>query len=178
MKKIIAREFLILIGSIIIFFFLFFVWIWLVDRNQEKEFKFESELSELTEFKKNPYRLRVYYFFKKEMDKNLDNPYEFITELKDSSVIVEKYNYMKKENKIDIPFSDFRDNILIDNQSEKYLTKTQNIEEVIRETRQSFFNNSIYDDELLGLGFGLFSIFFLLRYLIYSIKWSFKQLKE
>ena len=112
------------------------------------------------------------------MDKTLNNPEEFISDLKKLPVITEKYNYLKNDNRIDKSFSSFRDSIIADNKSEKYLNKIQEVEKNIQNHKNSFFNKSIDDEEGFGLIIILFSTFFLLRYIIYGIKWSFKQLKD
>jgi hypothetical protein len=58
------------------------------------------------------------------------------------------------------------------------LSSKEALEKELEKTKKSFFNERIGGGEVLGLGIILFSIFFLLRYLIYGTKWSIRQLKE
>lgn len=67
MKKILAREFLFLLGTAILFFIILFFWIMLNDLNKDREYELENRIEELTEYEKLPYRLRVFYYINKDI---------------------------------------------------------------------------------------------------------------
>ena len=181
-KKIIAKEFLFLLGTTILFFVVLFIWVMLHESNYDKKNELKDKISELTIYEKLPYRLRVFYYINNDIIKNswdkMSDSEKFIFYLKDKKQASETYEYIKEKGNISITKDEFLEKISKDSKSENYLTKIQPLERKLEETKDSFFNISIGDDEILGLGVFLFSIFFLLRYLIYGTKWSIKQLKE
>lgn len=54
--------------------------------------------------------------------------------------------------------------------------KVLNVE--LKNRKKSFFNSSIHEDDVVGLGIIILSIVFGLRYLIYATKWSLTQIKK
>lgn len=181
-KKIIAREFLFLLGTTILFFVVLFIWTSLNDSNNDKEYEVKQEIESLTEYEKLPYRLRVFYYINNDIieyswDKMKDSE-KFISDLNDKENASKIYDYIKEKGNIGINKEQYLKRISGDTESEKYLTKVLPLEKRLDKIKSSFFNNSVGDDEALGLGLWIFSVFFLLRYLIYTTKWSIKQLKK
>ncbi len=185
-KKIIAREFLFLLGTIILFFVVIFIWASLNDSINDKEYELKQEIKSLTEYKKLPYRLRVFYYINNNIieyswDKMKDSE-KFISDLKENEYASEIYDYIKKKRNIEIDKEQYLKLISKDTVSEQYLTKLLPkllpLEKKLDKIKDSFFNHSVGGDEALGLGILIFSIFFLLRYLIYATKWSIRQLKK
>lgn len=181
-KKIIAKEFLFLLGTTILFFIILFIWIILNDSNRDKEYKLKDKIEKLTESEKLPYRLRVFYYINNDITENswnkMKDSEKFISDLKDTENASKIYDYIKEKGNISSTKDEFLDKISKDNESENYFTKILPLETELKKTEDSFFNSSIRDEEIFVLGIFLFSIFFLLRYLIYGTKWSIKQLKE
>jgi cell division protein FtsI/penicillin-binding protein 2 len=178
-KKIIAREFLFILATIVLFIFLLIIWIVLNQSSREKKYKIEKKIEELTQYEILPYRARILYYVNtdKILPNKIENKENFISELKNEKYASEIFEYIKKHYG-DTPISKelFLNQILKDTSSENSLNEIIKLENELVRTN-SIFSGNIDDDEVFGLGFTLFSIFFLLRYLIYATKWSIKQLK-
>ena len=69
-KKIIAREFLFLLGTTILFFVILFIWIMLNEANNDKEYELNQKIEKLTEYEKLPFRLTVFYYINNDIIKN------------------------------------------------------------------------------------------------------------
>lgn len=152
------------------------------EASNDKEYELNQKIEKLTEYEKLPYRLRVFYYINNDIIKNswdkMEDSEKFISDLKDKEEASDIYDYIKENGNIGIDKEQFIERISKDNESEQYLTQILPLEEELKKTKNSFFNDWVDDDEVLGLGLILFSLFFLLRYLIYATKWSVKQLKQ
>ncbi|HEU4496329.1 MAG TPA: hypothetical protein VFR70_04690 [Flavobacterium sp.] len=196
-KKIIAREFLFLLGTTTLFFIALFIWIWLYERNYQSQNKLTSEIESLTSYEKLPYRLKIFYHLNNEVytssSEKIVNRKEFISDLKDDTVALKIYNTLKLKDEpnyqtvsvediqktTDPNAKQFLIRIAKDKESETYLQKLAVKEKELEEVKNSAFNGMGKDDEkAIILGLILLSIFFLLRYLVYAVRWSFRQLKE
>jgi hypothetical protein len=113
---------------------------------------------------------------------NLEDSEKFISDLKDKEQASELYEYLKENGGVSNTKEQYLESISEDTESEKHLTELltieKELEKELEKTKDSFFNSSVGENERLELGFMIFSIFFLFRYLIYGTKWSIKQLKE
>lgn len=184
-KKIIAKEFLFLLGTTILFFVVLFAWTMLSDSNSDRKYEIKQEITELTQANELPYRLRVFYFVNKDILNNsswnkMEDSGKFISDLKtDPGIVSSIYSFIKENDSgMTITEEEFKEKVRNDKESETYLTKITSLEKELEKTKASIFSGSVGDDEILGLGLTLFSIFFLLRYLIYATKWSVKELKQ
>jgi hypothetical protein len=183
-KKIIAKEFLFLLGATILFFVVLFIWTMLHESNYNKTYVLKEKIEELTEYEKLPYRLKLLYYIKNEVTDdygikyNLEDSEKFISELKDKEQASEIYDYLERIGNVSNTKEKYLEKISKDTESEKHLTELLTIEKELEKTKDSFFNRYVGNNEILELGFMIFSMFFLFRYLIYGTKWSIKQLKE
>lgn len=226
-KKNIAREFLFLLGSIIIFFVILFLWMFLKSRNHKKIDELQNEiasiertfqdtnvnLTEIFDFKENSEKLyRVItekglytksfeefneQFSSKEKQIKLYNAvYERGLYSKSQNEFLNKY-FAYPENNIEPELKkllfEAKDKGAFDSQLNEIIyrysaknndSNKENIEKLkvlnveLKNRKKSFFNSSIYDDDVVGLGIIILSIVFGLRYLIYATKWSLIQLKK
>jgi hypothetical protein len=171
-RKIIAREFLFLLGTTVLFFVILFVWISLNESNYDKRNEIETEIEK---FKKNSQseneELLKLVYDKLTTKATYD---EFVFDFKES-LELQKLSYSKLET--DVDFETFLKDALGEDEIEK-ATEFMNLEKKLQQTESSIFNDSVDIDESIGLGMTLFSIFFIFRYLIYGTKWSITQLKE
>lgn len=169
-KKIIAREFLFLLGTTILFFVILFIWTLLHNYNNEKEYELKQEIESLTESK------RLKSIYKDYKQKNIISTTDFITFMSaNDSQIKSLYNLGIEANVIS-PKTSLN---LFRSAWEKYpIEEIVYRENKINKIKDSFFNRDIRNKGLLSLGFLIFSVLFLLRYLIYATIWSFKQLKK
>ena len=109
---------------------------------------------------------------------------KFNSLLKDSEVL----NWLYKrfvETGYNGTFTDFKklifgteDKVLSESELRNKFEYIKKLERKLEQKKSSIFNNSFGDDEIFGIASVIFSILFLLRYLIYGTKWSIKQLKD
>ncbi|KEZ93547.1 hypothetical protein [Nonlabens ulvanivorans] len=172
LKKIIAREFLFLIGTTILFFLILFVWISITESNYDKqnEIKTEIEIFEKKNQSVNKELLKLVYG-KLSTEATYD---EFVIDFKES-LELQKLSYSKLETEAD--FNSFLKDALGENEIKK-ATEYKSLETKLEKTKKSIFNHSVSEDDVFRFGLTLFLIFFIFRYLIYGTKWSIKQLKE
>ncbi|MET4082847.1 hypothetical protein ABIB40_002811 [Pedobacter sp. UYP30] len=181
-KKIFAREFLFLLGTVILYFIITFLLMFIIKSKREKLLKIQDEISSISKNEKLPFRLKVYDYLNSELDTNSKNKFyesaNFISNLKSDEVMAdEMYVYLFNNKKTTLTLSEFKAAIKKDVDSERYLKEITVLEKKVENNKDSFFYTSISKDKIISIGIALFSIFFLLRYLIYGTKWSLKQLK-
>jgi len=182
-KKTLAREFLILLGSSILFFIIIFSWDGLNSLNYNKRNRLQNELKELSQ---NETTRLLDKFIETEKTYNkwsdvFDDFPEFkkLKEeaLKDYYETVMSNKYKNDRLKLQSKFPEFGfSNYGLPNDVNELEYKEK--ESKLKKLKNSFFNSFIDDDEILGVGIFILSLFFALRYLIYATKWSFKQLKD
>ncbi|SEA56142.1 hypothetical protein SAMN05443667_105252 [Flavobacterium gillisiae] len=179
-KKIIAREFLFLLGTTVLYLLLILPWIFITESNQEKTYKIQRELESMTEIEKLPFRLKVIVKIADDSSvSTLLNYAELVPLLKSEEVTAESvYLELLKDKKITLTNPEFKREIEKDVDSEKYLEKIIILEKDVEARNKLFFNQSVDDEEAIALGIFIFSVLFPLRYLIYITKWSIKQIKE
>jgi len=183
-KKIIAKEFLFLFGTVIQFILVLFVWTLLNNLNHDKEYELKQKIEKLTKYENLSFRLKLFYYLKNEVTDEFGIKYNhgekdiFISNLKDNKKALKVYDLLKENGNIRINQEEYLSRISKDIESEKHLNKVSSLEKELEKTKDSFFNDCVCDDKILRFGQILFSLFFLLRYLIYGTKWSIKQLKE
>lgn len=226
-KKNIAREFLFLLGSTIIFFVILFLWMFLESRNDKKIDELQNEIASIERtFQNNNVDLNEIFDFKE----NSEKLYRVITEkglytksfeefneqfsskekqIKLYNAVYERELYTKSQNEFlnkyfaypenniepelkkllykakDKGASDSQLNEIIYRYSAKNKdSNNENIEKLkvlnveLNNRKKSFFNSSIHEDDVVGLGIIILSIVFGLRYLIYATKWSLTQIKK
>lgn len=196
-KKIIAREFLYLLGTITVFFIVTLICSWLSERNFQEQNELKTEIQKLTEYQKLPYRLRTFYYINNGINKDPSEKWKkrekFISDMKVKRLALDIYDFMKPKfdpnklyeviseknatEKIDSSKRNFLTQIAKDKESESYLQKIILKEKELEKVKNSVLNK-MGTKEAIILGVILLSIFFLLRYLIYATKWSIRQLKE
>lgn len=192
-KKIIAREFLILLGTSLLYFILIFGWLGLIELNQNKEKRVENEIESISKkIKQN-----LIYLSQIEYDEKLANNLSILIDkgLSEQDLelfrqnfklkyrikyrpdlkLIDEYGIPIKKNAI-LPTKE-KDISTENNTNEINFEKLMKYQNDLIKIKSSYFNDNIYDRKLL-LMIILISIFFPLRYLIYATKWSFKQIKE
>ena len=175
-KKIIASEFLYMLGAIIMFFLVYTIWIVLVHSNENKVSKIEQEIEKLKEV---DYLTPLYSDPKK--NGLIEPKTNFIEFTKITSTQIDSLYKYSLEKKV---VSKLTSLTLFKSAWENYpnykikliLLKEKKV--LLKKLKESFFNDSIGTVELNWLGIIIFSLFFILRYLIQGTKWSMKQLKE
>ncbi|MFC1784851.1 hypothetical protein ACFL0J_04395 [Candidatus Neomarinimicrobiota bacterium] len=180
-KKTIAREFLILFGTTILFFILLSGWYGLYTLNNSKETKLTLQIDNLTLGKDSPYKLRIYYGLNNYHGTSFDRDklVLFLEEINARTVSDKYYDELKSRyDNFTVSKSKFRENILNDTRSDLELPNILSIEEKLKKIQISFFNDRIYGDGVVALGLILITLFFLFRYLYYATKWSIKQLRD
>jgi hypothetical protein len=185
-KKIIAREFLIFIGSVILYFIINLSWNLIHKFNIEKIERNKSEINKI-----------INYQPLQDLNKlvELNNNMQFTTEkeLLDQFPRLKKYSITSirdfittknsgkyfNENEMLSKFPEFgynkegfhpnfkKSDFNLINQKRRELEKLEN----------SFFSRKIENRNLIVLGIILFSLTFFMRYIFYAIKWSIKQLR-
>jgi len=110
-KKIFAREFLFLLGTIILFLVVFFAWVMLHNSNDAKESELKQKIENLSEHGKLPYRLRVFAninerIIKSSLGKMKDRA-KFISDLKDYEFASKTYDYIKENDDVNISKEEF-----------------------------------------------------------------------
>ncbi|MDD7913823.1 hypothetical protein [Polaribacter ponticola] len=182
-KKVIAKEFLFLLGSVILSILILSIWSLFININQNKENELHRKVLKLKKYENSPYRLKIYYYLKNELYDDYNFKYKlekdviFLSKIKNNEKSNHVYDFIKENGIMKITKEDFYSRILKDNESENHLSETVLFQKKLYDTRNSFFNKSIDNEEILGICLTVFSIFFILRYLIYGTKWSIKQLK-
>ena len=193
MKKIIAREFLILLGTAIIFSIVFFSWAKITDKTNSKRDYYCNSLYDLTENNYNlPYNYQVFDNFNKHINKKpsidtiaflkkikSDNLFRIntFTALRSKNVYpYYNYNYPKP---FDYRLSAFNKEIENDSISETIVREISTLRFNCDKSRNAFFSgNYNFEEKATSFGLFFFFIFFILRYLLYAVNWSLKQLKE
>lgn len=117
------------------------------------------------------------------------NEYGWVSEEKFNSLLKkpEVVNWLYKkfvETGYKHSFTDFKNlisgtehKVLSNSELKREFEKRKKLEEDLEKKENSIFNGSFGDDEIFAIGLIVFSLLFLLRYLIYGIKWSINQLK-
>ncbi|WP_026754757.1 hypothetical protein [Sediminibacter sp. Hel_I_10] len=179
-KKIIAREFLILIVGIIFFFVLLVTWLKLHETNAQKEQKLERQITEII----NVEPLNLLNDFVKNLNKEEFRWEDINPKLKkykrqslmDFVVTLNSGKYKKLTDLYSkFPEFGFNEKGLPKKVDEiLYFEKLDHLENI----QSSFFNKTINSNDVYRLAFIIFSAFFVLRYLIYAVRWSLLQLKN
>ncbi len=194
MKKIIAREFLVLLSAIILILLSYFGWV-LIQKNITKEinnsqieiddvFKFEPIISlelmnkdYVSDFNiRSKVDNRDFTFIKK---------YPVLTPYLNSNVLLDfigtkKANKYKSKLVFYSKFAEFGFDVngRHKNISDADFEKVKENEQRINQLENSFFVTVHYNDRGPFLALIYFSILFFARYLYYAVKWSIIQLKE
>jgi hypothetical protein len=199
MKKIIAREFLIFLGAILLFLVMYFSWFQKKESLQKEinNSQFAYEKVENITFKFEPVisleLLWNLYLNDNEVKKNINNrdlsiiqkfP-ELNTYLKSNVLLdfIRTKEAAKYDSKIEFyskfPEFGFDDNGYHRNIKTSSFNELKKIQEQNNDLKikYSVFQDFSEKDIILTLAALIFSIFFLIRYLFYAVKWSIIQLK-
>lgn len=181
-KKIIAREFLFLISSLIISL----IFVLIANYKYDSYIENIDELNKLTVTDSLPKRLKIYeitsdidsenkfpeYIAEVSKLTGFPNKKVFIEKLKDEKIANLFYENANAYFEIKNDKKTFLKKIKSDkNESESRIEKISEIENKINQYETSIK----FDQELIII---LFTLTFLIRYLYYSTRWSIKQLKE
>ncbi|UII27641.1 hypothetical protein LVD15_04235 [Fulvivirga maritima] len=177
-KKIIAREFLFIIGTCVVYIMLIVSWDILYRSNYRDREEINKQIDELIDFESLPYRLKVYYFIKENFSVDMPGRIEFIGDLKDQTLALKTYEYLKDNNKVNSSEDQFLEKIHNDKESERYLVNIQTLENQLKQNRENLFFKGVTEDMMILIAIYLIGIVFIFRYLIYATRWSIKQLKE
>lgn len=178
-KKIIAREFLYLLFTSILFFVFFFLMLWRSEVLNNKIRVVDEEITSLTDPEILPSRLKLFYYLENYRFKRHENdPVKFIQDMENKDLVFSIYGQITNENKIIYSRDQFYNKLKKDTISGSYINKITPLEHRKRELMTSMFYGygSSSDVELAIVVFVCF--FYLLRYLIYATIWSIKQLRE
>ncbi len=181
-KKIIAREFLFLLGTLILFFIINISWWIFYNKNTSQQQQLRTEISNIKQNEEVPYRLEIFNYLqnnlKSEPWNKFDQQSEFLSKSKDSIFASELYENINKAKTIKFAKTKFVLGLINDTISEQYLNRKHSLENELRMVRSSFFSKCITNVHLYRLALILLSISFLLRYLVYAALWSINQLKQ
>jgi len=185
-KKIIAREFLILLLGIIVYSIIWFMWSQMHSYQITKATNLSVKLEDLKKFE--PYNSLLKYVEKansgnyKNWD-DIDKQFPQFDELdkqalKDyvATVNARKYDDFTVLNS-KFPEFGFDSTGVHKNFNSKQLEELQDKRKRLKKIHKSFFYKTISEDYLFSIGIIVVLIFFGFRYLFYSIRWSFNQLK-
>lgn len=184
-KKIIAREFLFALSTVILFFVLLITFNSISDNHMDDYYSVENEIEELQEapYNEMPYRLRIYYYFKNEFGaydlvKEIEGPNTFLEQLEDDTYALTCFQLLEKHYPSEMNFKKYKENISKDKAelaSDKYVALINLKEEELSEFRSSFFYSNNIEEE--GIFFFLIALLFGFRYLIYATTWSIRQVR-
>ncbi|WP_418636856.1 hypothetical protein [Winogradskyella sp.] len=186
MKKIIAREFLVLLGTVFLFCIVFFSWAKLTDYNNKRHSELEKNIPNHYTYKNLPLRLRIFYTMNDSIKSNSWKTMEptvsnYISKLQTDSLFVNStyeklvYEYPKAT----ITFELFKERIRNDVKSKKHLQYLISTETEIEDIEESWFYGQYnLSKKALKFSYVFLIIFFILRYIYYAVIWSVKQLKE
>ena len=200
-KKIIAREFLFLLASIVLFFILFLIWTAL---NKSSENKVKTSTAKIEEIRsKIPSNKNVLAeSFRLELDTLVSRMTEAQESQESIQLVVDYYKQMygipefALNSKFEKIVSENRQKGISDKELEKVVenyrkdfianrtkydsnfAQLSKSKEDIENAENSFFYNSIQHNDLIKLIGIILSILFGLRYVFYGTKWSLKQLWE
>lgn len=184
-KRIVAREFLYVLGTVILWIVMMFVDNYFENKNSEKIQVVEGKLESITTYDALPFRLRVYHFLNKEKDtytfvRELGSRENFLEQVKNVYKAEKVFNFLKGWGGIPVDEYKFYQNIkkdIEDQASETYLEeKIIPLEQQKYNLEQSFFNSNT-EDRQFGILWILIFMLFGLRYLIYATTWSVIQLR-
>ncbi|MFK7834134.1 MAG: hypothetical protein AB8B52_12745 [Winogradskyella sp.] len=186
LKKIIAREFLFLLGATILFLIVFFGWAKMADYNNAKHKGLNKILPNSYTYKKLPYRLKVFYALNDSIkytswNKMQPTADDWIFYLKEDSLFADEAHSMliNEYPRNTITCELFKKRMYDDLESESYLNYLVSTENQIEDIEDSwFYGRYNLNKKALNFGYVFFFLFFIIRYIYYGIIWSVKQLKE
>ena len=177
-KKILAREFLYLLGAIILFLIIYGIWSWKYSAIIDKYGDTENILTEMAQSDDVSYRVKVFHYLNQdfpEFKEKFKNINDFVFSISKDEVSEFWYNKVDERGLIQFDINSFRSKIKKDTTFSEQSKEYQKLK-----TRYDNSHNSIFSEQPkeLGIGYIILFLFFGLRYLIYSIKWSLSQLQE
>lgn len=183
-KKIVAREFLILLSMILIFIVTSFFISYKIDRQRELKQKLETEKEQLLN-ESTSYRIQIYNYLNSQRMffssnyKYIDthNLNAFTNQIQDSSIALRFYDQILNDEYLDshLPtLNIYMDKIMNDKLSDSDL-KLIKCEDGLNNL---YISDSAEEDLLIQTFLILFLVFFILRYVIYAVIWSIKTLRN
>lgn len=174
-KKLVAREFLILLSSVILFLIISSIFLFIDSKRTESLEQYQTELAHLKSTDRLPYRLKIAFILGENWEGYEHDQRRIIQKLK-SNINLDKVYAALVENKlIFITFREFKKNINSDKDSERYLSEIELLETNIEAKEYQINENK---DFIQQLGISLLLIIYPLRMLFYTTKWSIKTLKH
>lgn len=181
-KKIVAREFLILLSMILIFIATSFFIKYKIDRQRELEQKLETEKEQLLN-ESTSNRIHLYNYLNSQRMffssnyKYIDthNLNAFTNQIQDSSIALRFYDQILNDKYLDahLPTLDiYMDKMMNDKLSDSDL-KLIKCEDDLNNLYISDEDDLLYQTFLI-----LFFVFFILRYTVYGVIWSIKTLRR
>ena len=177
-KKIIAREFLYLLGAVILFLIIFGIWSWKYSAIKDKYGDTENILTEMIVSDDVSYRVKVFDYLNQdypEFNEKFKNINDFVFSISNDEVSEFWYNKVDERGLAQFDINTFRSFIKKDTTFSEQSKKYQKLKTRLDNSQNSIFSKQ---PEVLNIGAIIFILFFALRYLIYSIKWSLNQLQE
>ncbi|MFN2424710.1 MAG: hypothetical protein ABR572_13150 [Cryomorphaceae bacterium] len=181
-KKVIAREFLVLLGSIIFFVLVVVFWNLMIEINRQKTNDVAQEMRELTKYEEMPYRLKTLYYMNKNFPINSykirRNKENYIHKLKNKNFSSAVFYTLYQANSISVSVEEFQYKCLEDQESEWHLKNLRYFEKKSESLKNSLFAQNLKDETIFITALIIISLSFLLRYIVYATIWSINQLKR
>lgn len=200
-KKIIAREFLFLLTSIVLFFTLLLLWVFLEKTTDTKIITITEKIEQTTN-KLPSNKIVLIESFRSELDtivqkmtedhESEENIQSVVNYFKDKYGIPEyalSAKFEKMISETQKKETDYKELMKIiknyredfNRNREKYdsnLAQLSKLKKELEAKKNSFFYKEIENNDLINLGVIIISFLFGFRYFFYATKWSLKQLKE
>lgn len=184
-KKIIAREFLWILSSTILFILTILAWDKLHFENNKQEVELELKIKEILNFEPHSTLCKLVDSYESivNFDEYIRND-KVLSKL-DKQAILDYITTVNsgKYDSFKILYSKFPEFGFDKNGFNKNFTKEQyevykTYEDELENSKNSFFNSSVSNDDIVILFLLFLLLFFGTRYLFYATKWSIKQLRE
>ena len=187
-KKILAKEFLFALGTVILFYGIIGIYTILENRNSAKVSEVRAELDTVTAYDALPYRLKLYKYIRDELPlqytvaKELGPREDFLERIKKKAYANSVLFIVNWEKSEDIPLLNF-DKLLAEDVnadlSGKYLNNVIiPLEDELYKVKSSFFNANYASNSKDRILYSLLFILFGLRYIFHATKWSLRQLRQ
>jgi hypothetical protein len=187
-KKILAKEFLFALGTVILFYSVIAICIILEKRNSEEISEIRSRLDTVTTYNALPYRLSLFKYIHDELPtqytvaKELGLRKDFLEQIKYAPYAEDVRNIVQWESSKNINTSNIEELLeedIIADLSGNYLNNILiPLEDKLSETNHSFFNSFYTSNKKDIILYVLVFVMFGLRYIFYATKWSLCQLKN
>lgn len=182
LKKLLAREFLFLLGASIIISSSFAFWHLRSNYLSNKEVTLSLEISDLFKLldPTEVFIAKVFFDDKTvELNQKIFDDYDhFITKIRDSTKAQLIFNKIKgNRTNFVMDSGKFAAVVIADYDSNNFFEEIIFRRFEILDVRDSFFYDYFYNSDVYYFSFGVFMVIFLFRYIWYATRWSIRQLR-